>query len=88
MDRRIKHLKRNILAETAGWIGSVCILSSYALLSVGVVSGDSILYYALSGGGALGLAIITYRHRAFQSFIVNTIFTLIAILAIIHLLLV
>jgi len=84
MERRIKHLKRSQIAETLGWIGSVGILASYGLLSLGVISGDSILYYILSGVGAFGLAIVTYRHRAFQSFIVNIIFTILAVIALIR----
>ena len=79
MERRVKHLKRSQVAETLGWIGSVGILSSYGLLSFGVISGDSTLYYVLSGLGAFGLAVVTYRHRAYQSFIVNVTFTVLAV---------
>ncbi len=84
MERKIKHLKRSQLAEAAGWVGSVGILTSYGLLSLGFISGSSILYYLLSGIGALGLAIVTYRHRAFQSFIVNVTFTALAVVALIR----
>lgn len=87
MEQRIKHLKRSQLAEALGWIGSVAILSGYGLLSLGVISGDSIIYYSLSGIGAFGLAIVTYRHRAFQSFIVNIAFTIFALIAVIRILL-
>lgn len=87
MEKTIKHLRRSQLAETLGWIGSVAILASYGFLSTGVISGDSSIYYALSGLGAFGLAIVTYRHRAFQSFIVNVLFTVLAIVGLVRILL-
>ena len=82
MEKHVKHLKKNTLAEITGWIGSVGVLSSYFLLSTGVISGESIIYYILSGIGGFGLAVITYRHKAYQSFIVNSTFTTLAIIAI------
>ena len=87
LEKRVKHLKRNQAAETIGWLGTILILSGYALLSLGVISGDSILYYCLSGLGAAGLAIITYRHRAYQSFTVNVIFSVFALVALIRIIL-
>ncbi len=84
MEKAIRHLKRSTVAEALGWIGSIGILSSYFLLSIGLISGNSALYYVLSGIGAFGLAIVTYRHRAFQSFVVNVIFTILAIVALIR----
>lgn len=84
VEKRVKHLKRNRLAEVLGWIGTIGILSSYGLLSFGIISGNSKLYYILSGIGAFGLAIVTYRHRAYQSFVVNVTFTILAIIALIR----
>ena len=81
IERRVKHLKRHPLSETLGWIGTVGVLSSYALLSTGIIDSSSLLYHSLLGIGSAGLAIVTYRHRAFQSFVVNITFTLLAVLA-------
>lgn len=86
MSKQIKHLKQNQVAEIVGWIGTVGLLSSYALLSLGIIKGDSLIYHGLLFIGAFGLAVITYRHRAFQSFIVNVVFTVLAIYAIARLL--
>lgn len=85
MEKHIKHLKRSQLAEALGWIGSVGILSSYSLLSFGIISSDSALYYILAGLGAFGLAVVTYRHRAYQSFIVNCTFTVLSLVALVRL---
>lgn len=83
----MRHLPKKATAELLGWVGAFGILSSYALLSLGVVGGNSLIYYVLSGIGGFGLAIVTYRHRAYQSFLVNTTFTILAILAILRILL-
>lgn len=84
MKVHVTHLERNQFAELIGWIGSAAILTGYGLLSTGVISGNSILYYCLSGLGGFGLAVITYRHRAYQSFIVNIVFTIFAVIALIR----
>ncbi len=85
MERRVKHHPKSEVAELFGWIGAILVLSSYALLSLDIVSGDSILYHSLVLIGSSALAIITYRHKAFQSLIVNVAFSFFAFLALIRL---
>ena len=87
-DKPITHLKRSGLAEMLGWIGALALLGSYALLSLGLVNGDSFVYHGMLLVGSIGLAIITYRHQAYQSFIVNAIFSFLACIAIFRLLMV
>ena len=84
----ITHLKRSNFAEFLGWIGAFALLTSYALLSFGIIGGDTYLYHGMLLIGSIGLAIITYRHQAYQSFIVNTIFSLLAGIALLRLLMV
>ena len=86
MEKRTKHLKRNSAAEIFGWVGTVSLLSSYGLLSFDLIPGDSLLYHSLYLLGAAGLAVVTYRHRAFQSFTVNVVFVILAMIAIVRLL--
>lgn len=86
MERRIKHLRRNQLAEAFGWVGTVFVLGAYALISLDIINSNSVLYHALFLVGSAGLAVITYRHRAFQSFTVNLTFVGLATIAIIRLL--
>ncbi len=88
VEKHTKHLSKNQFAESLGWVGAGALLGSYFLLSFDIIDGNSLIYHGLMLVGALGLAIITYRHRAFQSFIVNTAFTIIAVIAIARLLMV
>lgn len=85
--KHTKHLPKNSVAEAIGWIGAAAILVDYALLSFGILSSESILYHVIFMVGCIGLAIVTYRHRAFQSVTVNTTFTILAFIAIIRLVL-
>ena len=80
-----KHLPKSQLAEVYGWFSSILILSGYALLSLGVVDGTSIVYHSMFVVGSIGLAIVTYRHRAYQSFTVNVFFAVLAFVALIRL---
>jgi hypothetical protein len=82
--KHIKHLPKNQLAEAYGWFGSILILSGYGLLSLGIISGNSPIYHLMFMVGSSGLAVITYRHRAFQSFTVNVLFTIFAFIAVIR----
>lgn len=59
-------------------------LGGYALLSFGVISGESAIYHGMFLIGSIGLAVITYRHRAFQSFTVNVFFGVLALVALIR----
>ena len=59
-------------------------LMGYALLSTGVLDADSPYYHAAFLIGSSGLAMVTYRHRAFQSFTVNIFFGLLALIALVR----
>ena len=79
-----KHLPRHNGIEIFGWLASITILSGYALLSFGLLDANSPLYHGAFLIGSLGLAMVTYRHRAFQSFTVNIFFGLLALVALIR----
>ena len=80
----VKHLAKNKLAEAYGWLGSLLILSAYALLSFNVIDGNSPIYHIIFLVGSSGLGLIAYRHRAYQSFVVNIFFCILAITALIR----
>ncbi len=83
-NQHVKHLPKSPLAELLGWIGAAAILSDYALLSLNLISGNSVMYHLIFIVGCAGLAVVTFRHRAFQSVVVNTIFVLLGFVAIIR----
>jgi hypothetical protein len=83
--KHTKHLPKNTVAEAFGWLGSSMLLGGYALLSLGIVDSSSLLYHSMSLIGGAGLAVVTFRHRAFQSVVVNIFFTILASVAIIRL---
>ncbi len=80
----VRHLPKNKIAEAYGWLGSLLILSAYALLSFGVINGNSPIYHIIFLIGSSGLGLITFRHRAYQSFVVNVFFCVLAIVALIR----
>lgn len=81
-NQHVRHLPKSRIAETIGWFGAIAILIDYALLSLNILDGNSLAYHFLFLVGSAGLAIVTYRHRAFQSVMVNVIFILLAVIAI------
>ena len=68
--------------ETIGWLGATLILGSYGLLSLGIISGSSLIYHALVLAGSIGVAAISYRKKARQPMILNVIFAFFALIAI------
>ncbi len=81
----VTHLRRSTFAEAFGWCGSIGILVAYALLSLGIVSSNSVIYHLLFLFGSAALATVTYRHKAYQSFTVNIFFVVLAAIALFRL---
>lgn len=75
----------DVLYETLGWLGAGGVLLGYALLSLAIIPGNSILYHSLMLFGSAGLALITYKRRAYQPMVVNLVFCFFAIVALIRL---
>ncbi|HEY4513511.1 MAG TPA: hypothetical protein VJH06_03295 [Candidatus Paceibacterota bacterium] len=69
-----------------GWYGTIAIVVAYALVSFSVLSVDSIWYQLLNATGALGIVVVSFYKKAYQPGILNIIWTVIALLAIINIL--
>lgn len=63
----------HIVIEAVGWIGAICVLGAYILLSAGQLNGDSIRFHLLNIVGAAGFVINTYAHGAIPSMVLNII---------------
>ena len=70
-----------IAVEVAGWAGAVLILLAYLLLSMGRVTGQSLLYQGMNIFGAAGFVINGWWHRALPSAALNVLWLLIGAIA-------
>lgn len=70
-----------MLVEIIGWAGSIGVLLAYALLSTGRLEARSLPYQLLNIGGALGMAINGWAHRALPSVFNNAIWMGIGVVA-------
>lgn len=79
-------MKKNIVVEIIGWYGVLAILGAYALSSFGVFSPNNIFYQILNGTGALGIVLVSFRKKTYQPAVLNVIWLIIAVIAIINIL--
>lgn len=71
--------------QTLGWFGAAAVLAAYALTSLDVVRPDSATSLALNMAGAAGIALASWKQRAFQSVLVNVVWLLIGVATVIKL---
>lgn len=76
----------NKLSEIVGWYGTVAIVGAYGLSSFNVISSQSFLYQLLNVTGAIGIAIISLRKKTYQPAVLNIIWTIIGLIALIKML--
>ncbi len=73
---------KNSIYEALGWYGTFAILLAYALVSFGLgVRSDSATYQILNVTGAIGIAIISYKKKAYQPATLNAIWAIIGLIA-------
>ena len=66
-----------IAIEVAGWAGASLILGAYLLLSMGRVTGQSLLYQGMNVAGAAGFIVNGWWHGAVPSAALNVVWMLI-----------
>jgi hypothetical protein len=74
-------LQLKTFIEIAGWVGTVLVLGSYALISSGKLPPRSALYHSMNLVGAIGLAINSGWNGAWPSAGLNVVWFGIAIVA-------
>ncbi len=73
--------------EFYGWYGTIAIILAYILVSFSVIDATNIWYQVLNGTGALGIVLVSIQHKNYQPGVLNIIWTLIALVAIIKIIL-
>ena len=71
----------NIMIETLGWIGSVLIVGAYFMNIQGKWNASKPLYIWCNLIGGIFFIVNTYYHAAYPSAIVNVVWVIIAIVA-------
>lgn len=74
------------LTEALGWYGVVAILLAYVLLNFEVVGVHSLAYQVLNLTGGLGIIIDAWKQKNYQPAVLNAIWAIVAVIAIINLL--
>jgi len=72
-----------ISIDVIGWLGALLILIAYGLISFKKIEGDSLKYQLLNVFGSIFLIVNTYYYGAIPSTLVNIIWAIIAVFAIV-----
>jgi multidrug transporter EmrE-like cation transporter len=72
---------KKTLIEIFGWYGTAAIILAYALVGFSVVEPTTISYQVLNGTGALGVALVSFYKRTYQPGVLNVVWIIIAIMA-------
>ncbi len=78
-------IKRSFLAEVAGWYGTIAVLLAYGLLSFGVIESQTIAFQLLNLTGAIGIIIVATYKKVRQVVVLNIIWALLAVYALLRL---
>ncbi|HEX8931891.1 MAG TPA: hypothetical protein VF810_01925 [Patescibacteria group bacterium] len=70
-----------MLIEIIGWIGTISILLAYFLVSIKKLNANSKEFQLLNLFGSLGIIVNTWYHKAIPSVVLNAVWLLIAIYA-------
>ena len=75
---------KSIINEIIGWYGTIAIIVAFALISFNLLPVNSIIYQILNGTGAIGIVYISFKKKAYQPGVLNIIWAIIAIIAIVR----
>ena len=77
---------RKIIDESIGWYGTIAIILAYALISFNFLASSSFSYQILNCTGAIGIIYISFKKKVYQPGVLNIVWAIIALFAIINLL--
>jgi hypothetical protein len=70
------------LTQVFGWYGMIAIVLAYALINFNILTSNDIAYQLLNCSGALGLFWVSFKKHDYQPEILNLVWALIALVAI------
>lgn len=76
---------RTNIIEALGWYGAAAVLLAYALVSFNIISPHGWAYQLLNFTGAVGVLVISYTKHAKQPALLNFVWAVIALIALIQL---
>jgi hypothetical protein len=81
----IEFFMYEIFVETIGWIASILIVGAFALNSFGKIESTSKLYQLANLIGGIFFIVNTVYHKAYPSAVVNVVWVIIAVSALLKL---
>lgn len=76
-------LQQKVILELVGWVGAAASLSAFSLNSLNIIGSQSILYLVLNIIGCFFLILYAFFKKAYASWVLNSIWLLITILALV-----
>ena len=77
-------LTLNTVIDIIGWVGAVLLLLAYAMVSYKRLPGDSVRFQLLNVAGGLLLAVNSGYHGALPSVVVNAVWIVIGVVALVR----
>ncbi|MCI0450422.1 MAG: hypothetical protein L0Y79_11690 [Chlorobi bacterium] len=77
-------MPEKVWIDIIGWVGSVCVLTAYGLISIHRITAKSKLYQWLNVAGSIFLIVNTFFYSAYPSTFVNIVWLFIAVFALIN----
>lgn len=84
LDQTPKNMNKDFIIEAIGWYGMMAILLAYLLVSFNFLSVGDIFYQVLNFTGAAGVAYISFKKKARQPAVLNIIWAVIALAALLN----
>lgn len=79
----MKQSTRKIIIDLLGWYGVLAILMAFALNNFEVLTARDVVYQLLNLTGAIGIIVSSLAKKDFQPVILNCVWLLIAVIALI-----
>ena len=77
---------KNIVIEMLGWYGMAAVFGAYAMTTLGYIAPGGMAANLLNLTGAVGIVVVTVKHKAWPSAVLNMLWTIIGLVGIARLL--